>query len=322
MPISHDMLHAAVRIIGDYPPGVFLTRRTVIGTGFIVTVRSERDAQWRHGYVVTTAHNLRDQRHIEVQAPNPGPEGGLYDPITITDWKRPVPGVDIAVAPWVSQSDDRHFTALSMEDVFLADAAAPLYLSLGMTVYYIGILGPLDRPMVRAGTLGAIDQESIPHQDETFSYKAHLVDCRSYGGFSGSPCFSLISLPTLLPKPPPSYEARVIGESGGSLPLLGDMFHVVRLCGMFTQHLADKAPGGPVSLYGVGVMLRSQEIRRALMSKKLKDERQRKDRELPEEEGPGLVETGSAQPGLTRSDFLKDLHRVTRRVDEPPEEES
>ena len=47
----------------------------------------------------------------------------------------------------------------------------------------------------------------------------------------------------------------------------GAMLHAAILCGMFTQHLTD-TPGtdSQASRYGVGVMLRSQEIREALLS--------------------------------------------------------
>jgi hypothetical protein len=55
---------------------------------------------------------------------------------------------------------------------------------------------------------------------------------------------------------------------------MGAMAHVVLLAGMFTEHLTDQ-PGteAMASRYGVGVMLRSQEIREVLMSDQLRAER-------------------------------------------------
>ena len=58
---------------------------------------------------------------------------------------------------------------------------------------------------------------------------------------------------------------------------MGEMNYVVFQCGMLTQHLADRAPSGPTSLYGVVTMLRSQEIRQALMVEEFQDDRRRWD---------------------------------------------
>jgi hypothetical protein len=52
-------------------------------------------------------------------------------------------------------------------------------------------------------------QHGIPH-DGDYGYRTHLVDCRSYGGFSGSPCFVELAYPGLIPMIPmtgPAPEA-------------------------------------------------------------------------------------------------------------------
>jgi hypothetical protein len=62
------------------------------------------------------------------------------------------------------------------------------------------------------------------------------------------------------------------------------------LCGMFTEHLDDDNKDGTVSRYGVGVMLPSREIWRALMTDELREQRREWDEERKrvDESGPKM----------------------------------
>lgn len=69
---------------------------------------------------------------------------------------------------------------------------------LGETVSFVGLFAPIaamgeqNVPLVRSGTLAAIDQEKVPialPEKTVFYHRAHLIDCRAYKGFSGSACF-------------------------------------------------------------------------------------------------------------------------------------
>jgi hypothetical protein len=258
MSMSEGMLYYVARIIGDLNPQDVIRNRGTIGTGFFLTVPDETDPQIRHPYFVTAAHVLEHQLYVDVQAPDPR-TGDLYEPMRVSNWLMPLPGVDIAVSPcdWL-KDDDRPRIAEAIERVIPTERIAAIRLA--NRIFYIGILTTFDRPMVRSGTVGMIDQEGIPHAGG-YDYPCHVVDCRSYDGFSGSPCYVQIMRPVLkrsLP-PGPSWDAQV-GRSEG------DMHHYYLLAGMFTQHLADNLIGTPTSRYGVGVMLRSQEIRKALAS--------------------------------------------------------
>ena len=150
----------------------------------------------------------------------------------------------------------------------------------GAIVYYVGQFIPLDRVMARSGTIGGVDQEDLDLEE--YRYRAHLVDCRSYDGFSGSPCFVDLAYAELQPTPkePPLALPEDVG-------LVADLIHVVQLCGMFTNHLVDKRETEAVSRYGVGVMLRSEEIREAVMTDELRTERAEADKahEAAEAEG-------------------------------------
>jgi hypothetical protein len=198
--------------------------------------------------------------------PKPLAPGELHEPLTITDWRRPLANLDLAIAPFPWPEDGRTHVALAVQFQFLPPHLHP---PLAADIYYIGILTPLDRPMVRAGTLGALYQEGLDLTGDC-EYTAHLVDCRSYDGFSGSPCFVEFAFPVLrtedpvLPLPP---EVQIDGRPRGVID------HLSILCGMFTEHLIDREVG-VVSRYGVGVMLPSIEIWRSLMTAEMQNERQ------------------------------------------------
>lgn len=312
MPLDVTMVYATVRVIGALHPAMVASERGTIGTGFLITVPNEDRPSVRHGYVVTAAHVLRQQHKVEIQAPDPRRGGGLYSPVTVDNWFKPLPKVDLAVAPWLATGN---FMALELANVIPFAGETPL--QLGGTIFYIGILTPLDVPMVRSGTIGALDLEGLPHE-HGYEYPTHLVDCRSYAGFSGSPCFAQL------------IRANLTAQSVGGLPAeaaqipMGDLEYFVFLAGVFTAHLSDKAKSGATSLYGVGTMLRGQEIRTALISDELKAERERNidavERMQNSEDQPSLENLGGATL-YRREDFLSDLQKVTRRQDELRPEE-
>ncbi len=267
MVMDPRVVHSAIRIIGDqesatYP---FETVRVPIGTGFILPIKSESGPHV-FGYLVTAAHVVAGQKHIEMQPTKEG--GSLYPPIPVGDWRIPDPKIDVAVS--LIEEAPPSGGPLWANPLSVALPIGNIRtLSPGDPVFYIGVLTPLDRTMVRSATVGAVDQEGIPHEGG-YEYPCHLIDCRSYGGFSGSPCFLHVAFPGIedslwpLPAdeyPPPNHR-------------MGAMAHVVLLAGMFTEHLTDQ-PGteAMASRYGVGVMLRSQEIREVLMSDQLRAER-------------------------------------------------
>jgi hypothetical protein len=263
------LLQSGVRIIGSVRASKLAIgeKRAPLGTGFFITVPSETVDGMRYGYVLTAHHILWDQNRIEIQASNPTTNGELHPPLEINDWRQPLHNVDLAVAPFnPDPNSGRFYQSLELERHVLPVSKLP---ALGSTVYYVGILIPLDRPMARAGTIGAVDQRGIEH-DGGYEYPAHLVDCRSYGGFSGSPCFVELAFGSLTPIANPFTDINP-GP-------VGNMNYTTLLCGMFTQHLSDSETS-VVSRYGVGTMLRSNEIWEALMNDKMRKERRTWDAE-------------------------------------------
>jgi hypothetical protein len=312
------MMHCVARIIGDVADrkSKLGYRRGPIGTGFLLCIRSETHPSVQWGYIVTAHHVLDDQSKVEVQLSDPFGNGTLYDPIPITDWRQSVPKLDLALAPLLGSRAP--VSALEVETNLLNPKAVDV--ALGGVVHYIGILAPLDRVMVRTGAFGAVHQEGLEHPGG-YVYPAHLVDCRSYGGFSGSPCFANLSYAALEPSEPAAHQ-----PPPGHLPPLGRVYHVVVLCGMLTQHLESAVPRDGTlphysSLYGVGVMLRANEIWEALMTKEMQEDRRELDKQVEaelSESDPDFQNTGANVP---EPDEFERFENLTRKLVNTPKPE-
>jgi hypothetical protein len=304
------MIHSAVRITSF---------GKLAGTGFIVAVGSETIPGERYGYVITAHHVIHTELGLEVQVPNPFANGELYPPVPVSDWRQPLSKVDLAVTPFPAP-DDRNYQAIDVEDVLPVERRPRP--KLGEQIYYVGIFEPLMRPMARSGTIGALEQSGIPHEGDYTHEADHLVDCRSYRGFSGSPCFAVVPFALLDQPPPLGATADTLAETHR----LADVQHWAAPCGMFTSHYSDEETEdaqGVISRYGVGVMLPSSEIRRALMTDDLRSERRAWDAELAEakkRDQPTLRNAGflGADQGGDEFERFEDL---TRKLVNVPKKE-
>ena len=150
-----------------------------------------------HPYVVTAAHVVEGSNPTFVQIPD---MDGYINMEDVPEWV--VHGKhDVAVAPIdIDSTDDVVFTGLSQfvdEPDALGGQWGPI--ELGDPVYFLGLLGKIEAmtganiPIVRTGFLGALWQEGVPVKrtpyDEVKLITAHLIDCRSFASFSGSPCY-------------------------------------------------------------------------------------------------------------------------------------
>jgi hypothetical protein len=107
---------------------------------------------------------------------------------------------------------------------------------LGGEIIYLGILAHLEVPTARGGTLGALH---VPIGKPDYRYHPDLVDCRSYQGFSGSPCFLLLHYAV------PGQQAdlghpQVPRQPGGSPIPLNPIASTAVFCGIFTAHYTDE----------------------------------------------------------------------------------
>jgi hypothetical protein len=219
---------------------------------------------------------VRSQIVIEVDVPDPASDE-LQTGISVDadQWRQPIPDVDLAVAPFPHEQVQR-WQAFSLENHFIDD---DVVVPLGGIVHYLGIFAPRDVPMARTGSLGAYD---VPvdkvENGQRYRYHADLLDCRSYKGFSGSPCLGMLTYAVL--DSPAAVPKGVPPNPDGSLPQLVRTANFGSFCGILTSHYSDEDnedAGGVVSRYGVGVMLPSHYIRCALCDDTARSERRRWD---------------------------------------------
>jgi Trypsin-like peptidase domain len=269
MPLGPYMIHSVVRIVGDKQnkkTGAW--ERKPLGTGFHVRVPSDSVPDRWYGYVLTAHHVIDGQPRPDLLFPDPYDPGQLYPAVATEgpEWKQPLPRVDLAVLPF-ARPDGYWINSLQIEMHLRETLPGPAMLA--MPFHYVGLLEPLDRAMARSGTLGAIYETGIEHPDG-YEYIAHLGDCRSYGGFSGSPCFVELAMPGLVAadppvEPPPGFDP------------VGRMHYLHLLCGMVTWHLEPAVERDEASIFGVVCMLTSDDLWKALMSDKLVDKRREAD---------------------------------------------
>ncbi|MCW3033345.1 MAG: hypothetical protein JWM60_1690 [Solirubrobacterales bacterium] len=224
------------------------------GGGFLVDVDG-------HRYLVAPHHVARDETTIEAALPNAF-SGRLHDPIPVIDWEYPFEGVDLMYARLSGPQRPSHSVDLHRQ---ITPDTEP---NLGAELFYVGTFalpGELLLPMARSGTLGSppvqIVKEPTRENPNRYEYQANLVDCRSYDGFSGSPCYAVLQYANLshaaeMPVEPPREAAEHD---------LYELASLAVLVGMFTAHYDDEGSAA-ASRYGIGLMLPASMIWEALMS--------------------------------------------------------
>lgn len=253
------------------------------GTGFLVGFRSEVDPGQGWVYIVTAAHVVRPLIAALVRMNKP--DGSVADHV-IDEWLFH-PTDDIAVARFPPPYSNYEFYAVEAKDlVGTAEPQRPP--EPGADVYIAGLLqvvpamGEQNIPMVRTGSIGALYQDNIPMRlpdDTLLKVHGHLIDCQSFGGFSGSPCF-----------------VRYISgrgeteEMGLSYPIQSTL-----LLGMIGGHFDLKASVGlpegagnlkiPVAA-GVAVVYPAEAIKEVLDRQELAQERAELETQLEAEQRP------------------------------------
>jgi hypothetical protein len=163
------------------------------GTGFVAGTLTE-DPNIVVPFVVTTAHVVRTFPFTAVRLSR---KDGAVEDRPIESWT--IHGYeDIAVA--LLRDIDLDVTEINVipVDQFIGDKPTQYPVAVGDQVYFGGLLGAVPSmgeanvPMIRTGAVGALYQAGVPMRladDTVIHVRGHLVDCRSFGGFSGSPCF-------------------------------------------------------------------------------------------------------------------------------------
>lgn len=303
MPLEPRALNSVIRIS---------SAGTLLGTGSIVSAPSETRPGVRWPYVVTADHVVCSQIEIELEVPDPLKPGELFPPIPCDEWRQPFPKVDLAIAPFPDLVPRIQSTPLTH---FVPDGSV---VNLGGEIFYLGIFAALDVPMARAATLGALRVEI---EKDDYHYIADLVDCRSYGGFSGSPCFSVIDYAIMDGRQAPVDPGAAPHQPDGTPIPLAPMGSLASFCGIFTAHYSDEIPAqGVVSRYGVGVMLPCDYIREGLMTDEAKNERREWDQTRVAKETKDLPPLENAGADATEYERFETLTQQLVHTPKPPSE--
>jgi hypothetical protein len=129
--------------------------------------------------------------------------------------------------------------------------ASPHNPQVGEDVFFAGLLAQVESmgerhvPMLRGGMIGALDQRGIRMIEPGGTLRrvdGHLIDCRSFGGFSGAPCFARLlrqGEPTpRLGLPRTDSHSLLLGVVGGhfdhrsSVDIQGDRYTVPTSAGV------------------------------------------------------------------------------------------
>jgi Trypsin-like peptidase domain len=290
-----------------------------IGTAFLVQVMQGAE---QFLYLVTCAHVLCDQPNDgnDVECAFRTDSGFLVRARNKGQWHYPSdPELDYAVAPFndlvippggdVSPSTQVSLPALSLVDDVVASPFDQV--ELGTPILYVGLLEPFEDmalvgvPMVRSGTIGRMGQPklSMSVAGNYYEYTGHLIDCRTYMGFSGSPVFV-------------DFHYLAVRETDQKVTI----FHSIKLWGMLTGHLRDRSAdvGSLAGTLGVGMVLPFETFQTFIEHDEglMTDRRKRHEATLADKAEPAFVGDSFAQEppsdSYTGEAFLSDLRKVTR----------
>lgn len=277
-------------LIGTRTPDVGEARATPIGTGFFLGVRTPADPPSKRAftlYMVTAAHVVRAER--ETAARLRRLDGSLHDHVIPAQSWNYHDSADVAVVPLELDETEQPFdiAVMPVPDFFPAGAGGrhpgrrvsnrPM---LGDNVYFIGLfalipaMGERNLPLVRSGTLAALAQEDVPLRlpdDTVLRQTAHLIDCRSYRGFSGSPC--LIQFPrdpSLGGVGRPHEETELLGLISGHFD--------DQVTADLTGEIASMGTVGVAVSVGVGVVTPVDAIEELLYREDVKEDRSERER--------------------------------------------
>jgi hypothetical protein len=310
VPLSEGHPDTVVFVCNEAPDG---TKRPV-GTAFLVGLPGSGDSWWR--YFVTAAHVVQDRRPKWIRLRRADGLGVVDEPVG--EWEIH-PTSDVAATP--CELDLTGFVHGFIEDWVFADRwherTVGVPLRIGEEAYFVGLLADLstmaDRniPMVRSGRIGAFYQQDIPMISGPTSRTeptAHLLDCYSRGGFSGSPCF---------------VDHTVIDETQKGLLTVGSR---VALVGVVIGHFDSTGDNA-----GIAVVTPVEAIRALLNVAELVEWREKKeaqaarDREAKQWDNASTADSGSSEAsGFERfKDLARRLVKVPKsEIDEKRRDES
>jgi hypothetical protein len=275
--------------------------RSPRGTAFFVSIPGETGVFLP--YAVTAAHVVKDGNPSWLRLRRH--DGGPPEDVPVGKWKIH-PSADVAMTPFWPDPAYKSRSVPEHQFVDRWHENADSILVPGDRADYIGLLANVqtmhDRaiPMFRSGSVGAFYQVDIPMRDDTTGEihdepSAHLIDCHSVGGFSGSPVFV--------------GQMGIVTGPSGDLAISG----MAALLGVLIGHFA-----GPYA--GVAIAVPVEAIREMLSDPDFVEERIRREtaiRELLEKERMKGVDTLDMAAGV--NDGFSRFEDLTRKLVTTPE---
>ncbi len=310
MPITPDYLLSVGILTDQY--------EEPIGSGFAAFVHGSPNRSRSYGYIVTAAHVVENEPVVGVKFRR---SDGTIVSHAAMDWV-PHDVYDVAAAPLPSPEKPVYALPLDQMTIDTMDGHLP---QLGTPVYYAGLFDPgkslskLAIPVLRSGTLAAlyapVDREPPDKTIDTL----HLLDCRSYAGFSGSPCWIQVFYPG--PRMDADWLPPYLADLEDVADQIGRMYWVTVLLGVFIEHYTHDDGKGLASNVGMGMVLPIEHVRDLLNKKEFADMRDEDQAKHPDRKRAKREQTSvPREPEFTRDDFLSDLTKVTRREESPEQE--
>jgi hypothetical protein len=165
--------------------------KSVGGTGFLVGVLSEVHQNYYHVYAVTTSHVIREGMSPVIRL---NTKDGSKDVLRreLGDWKHHTEGDDLAICP--IDLSERYQYLFIATDLFLDREMVTRYrLGPGEDVFMVGRFvnhegRQKNLPTVRFGNIAMMPFEPMRTKSGIMQ-ESFLIECRSLGGYSGSPVF-------------------------------------------------------------------------------------------------------------------------------------
>lgn len=199
--------------------------RKPIATGFFVSVPLKGE-QFQAIYVLTAKHVIeKSQEYGPLYIRFNTKDGRYVDVATNHDLWQVHNETDIAAVPIpLPKNSDIKYIPISL--FATKDYVEKKNISEGDEVFFCGLFQGYSgasqvQPIIRFGNISLMPYERIPIFDKTTrmtsKIEAYLVECRSYGGHSGSPVFLVLK--------PDRYVGRIDISSEYPIRLLGVVTH-------------------------------------------------------------------------------------------------
>jgi hypothetical protein len=178
------------------------------GTGFFVSVKSDKDPNRFFGYLVTAKHVFKNPQgeffsRVYVRL-NKKESDATFIPLDLMKDGHSIvsvsadPTVDIAVVPSLPPVDQFDFKIIPEDMLITKDSFSELQIGEGSEVFFTGLFMSYygehrNNPIVRFGRVAMLPEDRISWRVDASKpadmVQLYLLETQSYGGNSGSPVF-------------------------------------------------------------------------------------------------------------------------------------